>query len=39
MINTQAFFNSLVASWTNRILEADPSLHGWVKNSVVKNVP
>ena len=33
MINTQAFFNSLVASWTNRILEADPSLHGWVQLS------
>ena len=24
MINTQAFFNSLVACWTNRILQADP---------------
>ena len=28
MINTKAFLNSLVANWTNRILEADPNLHG-----------
>ena len=33
MINTQAFLNSLVANWTNRILEADPNLHGWVQLS------
>ena len=31
MINSQAFFNSLVANWTNRILEADPIMHGWVQ--------
>ena len=28
LINTQAFVNYLIANWTNRILEADPSLHG-----------
>ena len=33
MINIQAFFNSLVANWTNRILEADPNVHGWVQLS------
>ena len=33
MINIQAFFNSLAANWTNRILEADPNVHGWVQLS------
>ena len=33
MINTQAFFNSLVSNWTNRILEADLNVHGWVQLS------
>ena len=33
MINIQAFFNSLVANWTNRIIEADPNVHGWVQLS------
>ena len=28
MINIQAFFNSLVANWINRILEADPMCMG-----------
>ena len=31
--NMEAFFNSLAACWMNRILEADPSVHGWVQLS------
>ena len=31
MIDTQLFFDSLIANWINRILNADPNLHGWVQ--------
>ena len=31
MIDTQLFFDSLIANWINRILNADPNLQGWVQ--------
>ena len=31
MINIQAFFNSLLASWIKRILRADPNKDNWVQ--------
>ena len=31
MINIQAFFNSLLASWIKRILMADPNKDNWVQ--------
>ena len=31
MIDTQLFFDSLIANWINRIVTADPNLHGWVQ--------
>ena len=31
MIDPQLFFDSLVANWINRILNADPNLQGWVQ--------
>ena len=31
MVNIQAFFDSLLANWVNRILDAEPNVHGWVQ--------
>ena len=31
MVDIQAFFDSLLANWVNRILDAEPNVHGWVQ--------
>ena len=31
MVSIQAFFDSLLANWVNRILDAEPNEHGWVQ--------
>ena len=31
MIDTQCLFDSFKASWVNRIMNANPDLHGWAQ--------